>query len=130
MKINRKSGSSKLNMSVIFDYAKTVWRLYRYGKLEREKETRTSVRFFSKVGRFYTVGASGLLVNYTVSFLFGVVLSNLWYLYVTMIGIVFSMTSNFLLNKTWTFEDRDFNLKKTLRQYGLFLGFSTIGAAF
>jgi len=127
---NRKSGSSKLNMSVIFDYAKAVWKLYRYGKLEREKEKRVSVRFFSKAGRFYTVGASGLLVNYMVSFLFGVVLTNLWYLYATMIGIVFSMTSNFILNKMWTFEDRTFNLKKTFRQYGLFLGFSTIGAAF
>jgi dolichol-phosphate mannosyltransferase len=128
--INRKEGSSKLDTSVAMDYVKSLWKLYRYGKTIREKEKRVSVRFLSKAGRFYTVGASGLLVNYLVSFLFGVVLSNLWYIYATMIGIVFSMTSNFILNKVWTFEDRDFNLKKILRQYGLFLGFSGIGAIF
>jgi dolichol-phosphate mannosyltransferase len=128
--INRKEGASKLDTSVAIDYVKSLWKLYRYGKTIREKEKRVSVRFLSKAGRFYTVGASGLLVNYLVSFLFGVVLSNLWYIYATMIGIVFSMTSNFILNKVWTFEDRDFNLKKTLRQYGLFLGFSGIGAIF
>jgi len=128
--INREEGSSKLDGSVAIDYVKSLWKLYRYGKTIREKEKRVSVRFLSKAGRFYTVGASGLLVNYLVSFLFGVVLSNLWYIYATMIGIVFSMTSNFILNKVWTFEDRDFDLKKTLRQYGLFLGFSGIGAIF
>ena len=128
--INRKEGSSKLDVSIAIDYVKSLWKLYRYGKTIREKEKRVSVRFLSKAGRFYTVGASGLLVNYVVSFLFGVVLSNLWYIYATMIGIIFSMTSNFILNKVWTFEDRDFELKKTLRQYGLFLGFSGIGAIF
>ena len=128
--INRKEGSSKFDTSVAIDYVKSLWKLYRYGKTIREKEKRVSVRFLSKAGRFYTIGASGLLVNYLVSFLFGVVLSNLWYIYATMIGIVFSMTTNFVLNKVWTFEDRDFNLKKTLRQYGLFLGFSGIGAIF
>ena len=125
---NRKSGSSKLNISVTFDYLKAVWKLYRYGKYVREKEKRTSVRFLSKAGRFYTVGASGLFVNYLVSFLFGVVLSNLWYLHATMVGIIFSITSNFVLNKVWTFEDRDFNARKTARQYSLFLSFSGIGA--
>ena len=125
---DRKSGSSKLNMSVAFDYLKAVWKLYRYGKSIREKEKRISVRFISKAGRFYTVGASGLFVNYLISFLFGSVLSNLWYLYANMIGIIFSITSNFILNKVWTFEDRDFNAKKTARQYSLFLGFSGIGA--
>jgi len=125
---NRTFGQSKLGKSVIFDYVKSVWRLYRYGKTTKER--RTSVRFLSKAGRFYTVGASGLLVNYVVSFLFGAVLSNLWYVYATMIGIMFSMTSNFILNKIWTFEDRDMNLNKTLKQYGSFIAFSGIGAIF
>ena len=125
---DRKTGTSKLDKSVIFDYLKSVWRLYRYGKSTRER--RTSVRFLSKAGRFYTVGASGLLVNYLVSFLFGAVLSNLWYIYATMIGITFSMTSNFILNKIWTFEDRNTSVRRTLIQYGTFLAFSSIGAAF
>ncbi len=125
---DRKSGKSKLDKTVILDYGKSVWKLYRYGK--PVKEGRASVRFLSKAGRFYTVGASGLLVNYLVSFLFGAVLSNLWYIYATMIGIVFSMTSNFVLNKLWTFEDRNTTAKRTLVQYITFLAFSSIGAAF
>ncbi|MGI0087686.1 MAG: glycosyltransferase [Nitrosotalea sp.] len=126
--IDRREGTSKLDAAVILDYTKSVWKLYRYGKTVRER--RTSVRFLSKAGRFYTVGASGLLVNYLVSFLFGTVLSNLWDIYATMIGIVFSITSNFFLNKVWTFEDRDMGVHKTLRQYGSFLAFSGIGAGF
>ncbi len=43
-------------------------------------------------------------------------------------GIVFSITSNFFLNKYWTFEDRDFSTKRTIPQYGKFAGFSSIGA--
>ena len=38
------------------------------------------------------------------------------------------MTTNFLLNKTWTFSDKDFTLIKTLKQYGKFVGFSSLGA--
>lgn len=125
---DRREGTSKLDAAVIFDYTKSVWKLYRYGRSIRER--RTSVHFLSKAGRFYTVGATGLLVNYLVSFLFGAVLSNLWYIYATMIGIMFSMTSNFILNKIWTFEDRDMNIKRTLLQYASFVLFSGIGAIF
>jgi dolichol-phosphate mannosyltransferase len=128
--IDRTAGSSKMDISVGVDYLKSVWKLYRYGKSVKINERRTSVHFLSKAGRFYTVGASGLLVNYFVSFMFGAVLSNLWYIYATMIGIVFSMSTNFILNKIWTFEDRNFALKRTLMQYVLFLGFSGIGAVF
>jgi dolichol-phosphate mannosyltransferase len=128
--INRATGSSKMDFPVCVDYLQSVWRLYRYGQSVKVTERRTSVHFLSKAGRFYTVGASGLLVNYFVSFMFGAVLSNLWYIYATMIGIIFSMSSNFILNKIWTFEDRKFDQKRTLVQYVLFLGFSGIGAVF
>lgn len=123
---NRKSGSSKLDASVGLDYIRAVWKLYRYGRVTREK--RTSVHFMSKAGRFYTVGASGLVVNYLTAFIFGTLLSSLWYLHANMVGIIFSVTSNFILNKIWTFEDKDFGTKKTIKQYGLFAGFSGIGA--
>jgi dolichol-phosphate mannosyltransferase len=125
---NRAAGASKLDSSVVFDYFRAVWRLYRYGRSIVQGEKRASVRFLSKAGRFYTVGATGLLVNYLASLLFNAVVPDLWYLYATLIGILFSMTSNFLLNKIWTFEDRDFNAKKTAIQYGMFLGFSSLGA--
>jgi dolichol-phosphate mannosyltransferase len=125
---NRKSGSSKLDASVITDYIRAVWRLYRYGNSQREKERRLSVRFLSKAARFYTIGASGVFINYIMSLLSGSVMPDLWYLHASIIGIITSMTSNFFLNKMWTFEDMDFSMRKTLAQYGLFLGFSTIGA--
>ena len=126
---NRRGGESKLDSSVTFDYFKAVWSLYRYGKSLEVKEKRSSVRFLSKAGRFYTVGASGLIVNYMVSLLFSsVIISQVWYLYSTIIGILFSMTSNFFLNKIWTFEDKDFSIRHTLKQYGLFAGISMLGA--
>jgi dolichol-phosphate mannosyltransferase len=38
------------------------------------------------------------------------------------------MTSNFFLNKVWTFEDRSFEKKRTMMQYFMFMGLSSIGA--
>jgi len=125
---NRTVGTSKLDSTVMFDYFRAVLRLYRYGRRVAHGEKRASVRFLSKAGRFYTVGATGLIVNYLSSLLFNSALPELWYLYSTIIGIGLSMTSNFFLNKIWTFEDRDFNAKKTAIQYGMFLGFSSLGA--
>ena len=125
---DRKFGSSKVSTSTAIDYAKSVWKLYRYGKSLQREEKRSSVRFLSKAGRFYTVGASGLGVNYLISFLFASGSSDLWYLHANMIGIVVSMTTNFILNKIWTFEDKDFSTKNTLEQYGKFVGFSSLGA--
>ena len=125
---NRRIGNSKLDAGVMFDYLRAVLSLYRYGKSIRQKERRTSVRFLSKAGRFYTVGASGLFINYIASLLFNTLAPNLWFLYSTIIGILISMTSNFFLNKIWTFEDRKFNLKETGIQFGMFMGFSSLGA--
>jgi dolichol-phosphate mannosyltransferase len=138
---DRKSGQSKMNFNVILDYAGAVWQLYRYGqksnrRTQKKQEERKSVLFLSKASRFYTVAASGLLINYLVSFLLaGNVaysvksLSNLWYLQATLIGIIISITSNFFLNKIWTFEDSDFSVVKTLRQYCSFAGISAVGAS-
>jgi len=125
---DRTRGSSKLDSSTMLDYVKSVWKLYRYGHTAKVSDTRTSVRFISKAGRFYTVGASGLLVNYIISLLFADVIIDFWYIHATIIGIIVSMSSNFILNKMWTFEDRNFEAKKTLAQYGKFVGFSSLGA--
>ncbi len=125
---NRKFGSSKLNSSTILDYIKSVWKLYRYGKLEENNETRNSVKFFSKAGRFYTIGATGFAINYLISLLFSGGLTEIWYLYANILGIIVSMTSNFVLNKWWTFGDRNFTFKKTISQYSKFAVFSSFGA--
>ena len=84
---DRKSGESKLDFNVVFDYAKSVWYLYRYGRksnkgiIQNKEAKRNSVLFISKAGRFFTVAASGLLLNYLVSFLLSNgILASLWYL--------------------------------------------------
>jgi len=125
---DRKFGSSKVTLSTAFDYAKSVYKLYRYGKSLSKQEKRSSVRFLSKAGRFYTVGASGFVINYLISILFTGGISDLWYLHANIIGITISMTTNFILNKIWTFEDKDFSTKATIKQYSKFVGFSTLGA--
>ncbi|MFB5598273.1 MAG: glycosyltransferase [Nitrosopumilaceae archaeon] len=125
---DRKFGSSKLGLSTITDYAKAVWKLYRSGKNMANQEKRTSIRFLSKAARFYTVGASGLGVNYLISLLFASGVTELWYLHANLIGIFTSMTSNFFLNKSWTFEDKDFKPRKTISQYVKFISFSSLGA--
>jgi len=124
---DRKFGSSKLDSKIAIDYIKSMWKLYRYGQTNN-KEKRKSVGFISKAARFFTVGASGILVNYLVSLFSSSVNPELWFIHATLIGIISSMTSNFILNKHWTFEDRDWSIKKTLVQYGKFIGLSSIGA--
>ena len=115
-------------------YVKSIVHLYRYGPKRTESREavgyRKSVKFLSKAGRFYTVGASGLLVNYLVSTIISNgAISHLWYMHGTFIGILVSIVSNFFLNKLWTFEDRDFSLGRTIKQFSLFLLISSFGAA-
>lgn len=130
--VNRKQGESKMDLSVISDYLKAVWILYRYGHRSRQTfqlVPRKSVSFLSKAGRFYTVGASGLALNYAISSsLANGLIANFSYINATSVGIMCSLTSNFLLNKRWTFEDKDFSPWRLLKQYGMFAGFSSIGA--
>lgn len=123
--MDRRAGSSKLGPAVMADYITDVWRLYRQGSTIRER--RASVSFLSKAARFFTVGASGLGVNYLASLLFADIV-NMWYLHASLIGIALSITSNFVLNKAWTFGDRDFAPKKTAIQYAKFVLFSSAGA--
>jgi len=128
----RKYGHSKLDLKVLVDYTKAVWSLYKYGRKSQKRlestEHRRSVLFLSKAARFFTVGASGLVINFSVSFLLSNgALANFWYVQATAIGIAVSITTNFLLNKIWTFEDKRFSVLYTLKQYGLFLIFSSLG---
>ena len=125
---NRKFGSSKLDSSTVIDYFKSVWKLYKSEKIKTTNEKRNSVRFLSKAARFFTVGASGLAVNYVISMLFTSGLTDFWYVHANVFGIIASISTNFILNKVWTFEDRDFSRKKTLSQYGKFSVFSSLGA--
>ncbi|MBA2268801.1 MAG: GtrA family protein, partial [Nitrosopumilus sp.] len=81
-----------------------------------------------KAARFYTVGASGFVLNYLVSILLSNgILGSYGYLQATAVGIAVSVTTNFLLNKFWTFEDKNVNLARFVRQYGMFIGCSSLG---
>ena len=129
---DRKYGQSKLDLPTIFDYLRAVWKLYRYGRKSKRQDTqsekRRSVRFISKAARFYTVGASGFFLNYILSVLLSNgVIGNLGYLQATAIGIAVSVTTNFLLNKFWTFEDKNIEATRFLKQYGMFVGCSSLG---
>ena len=129
---DRKYGQSKLDLPTIFDYLKAVWKLYRYGRKSKRQDTqsekRKSVRFISKAARFYTVGASGFVLNYILSILLSNgVLGNLGYLQATAVGVAFSVSTNFLLNKFWTFEDKNIEATRFLKQYGMFVGCSSLG---
>lgn len=127
----------KINFNRILNYSSAAWHLYRYGRKSKEaqndtdiveQKTHKSILFLSKAGRFFTVGASGFLINYVVSFLLANVVSNVWYLHATLVGILVSITTNFLLNKVWTFEDRDFSIRHFFRQYVCFLALCSLGA--
>ena len=133
-----KSSAKKLSTDRIMSYSKAVWHLYLYGRnsdrlqsdIDRqEQKSHKSVLFLSKAGRFFTVGASGLIINYLVSILLSNTVPNIWYIHATFVGIIVSISSNFVLNKVWTFEDWDFSFKHFLRQYGLFLLLCSFGAA-
>lgn len=123
---DRELGKSKMSIGVLVNYCRAVWRLYRHGGAA---EPRASVRFFSKAGRFYTVGATGLLANYMISLMLTQQIPEFWYLHASILGWYGSMTSNFVLNKIWTFRDRNFAFKRTTAQYAKFAGFSSLGAA-
>ena len=116
---DRITGKSKMDYKATINYVQSVWKLYRHGKKANlnSLDEKNSIKFFSKAGRFFTVGASGLLVNYLVSILLSSgLLAKLWYMESTFIGIIASITSNFILNKLWTFGDRDFSPKHLVKQ--------------
>lgn len=136
---DRQSGKSKMNYNVIMNYAEAIWQLYRHGQKSGQVEiseriNKKSVLFISKAGRYYTVGLSGLIINYIVSFLLANdvansirLLSNVWYLEASILGVAISSTSNFFLNKYWTFEDKRFDVGVTARQFVSFIAVSAIG---
>ena len=99
------------------------------GMAAKQKIVRQETLFalYPKHLDFYTVGASGLLINYLASLMFLDSTMNFWYIHATTIGIIISMSSNFILNKIWTFGDRSFEARKTVIQYGKFVGFSSLG---
>ena len=75
--------------------------------------------------KYYLVGASGVLVNLGILFILTEFVG-LWYLLSSTIAIYVSITTNFLLNKTWTFKDTVIKQDGFL-MYGKFIGVSLVG---
>ena len=91
-------------------------------------EQRRSNRFslFAKHAfQYYLVGASGVFVNLGILFALKEYVG-FWYLLSSAIAIYVSMTTNFILNKTWTFKD-SIATQRTLFMYGKFIGISFVG---
>ena len=95
--VNRRRGNSKLSKSAIISslhfIAMTFWR--------RQVRALDRKRFL----RFCAVGASGVLVNEGILWLFTEGFG-LFYLYAAIVSIEASIISNFILNNMWTFSDR------------------------
>lgn len=93
---------------------------------DQEKGSRLSI-FAKHAAKYYAVGASGVLVNLGLLFYLTEYVG-LWYFLSYTIAISISITSNFLLNKIWTFRD-SINSQRTLVMYGKFVGVSILGMA-
>jgi len=75
--------------------------------------------------KYYAVGTSGVLVNLGLLYFLTEFLG-LWYFLSYVIAISVSITSNFTLNKFWTFNDSK-NSQKTILMYIKFVSVGLVG---
>jgi dolichol-phosphate mannosyltransferase len=91
---------------------------------EQRRSSRISL-FAKHAFQYYLVGASGVFVNLGILFALKEYVG-LWYLLSSAIAIYASITTNFILNKTWTFKD-SMAIQRTLFMYGKFIVISFVG---
>ena len=90
----------------------------------QDRQSRFSL-FAKDALKYYLVGASGIVVN--LGILYGLTeFAGLWYLLSSSIAIYISITTNFLLNKTWTFKNTMVK-QRGFFMYGKFIGVSLVG---
>ena len=79
-----------------------------------------------EISKFYIVGALGLFINYFVSLYF---FNNfhLDHIQSNIFGIIVSISSNFFLNKIWTFNDKNLKYNIVLKQYIKYSLFNSVG---
>jgi dolichol-phosphate mannosyltransferase len=120
---------SEFSGVLLRDSLKKSWNIYVHGVIKNKQiasSDRTSFMFTA--GRYFTVGACGLVINYAISYMLSTVLNGEYdYVYAVSLGIIISINSNFFMHKIWTFEDKNFALTRFLKQYGLFLTISSLG---
>ena len=78
---------------------------------------------FLQLIKFCIVGGSGLVVDFGITYIFKELLKVNRYV-ANSIGFVCAATTNYILNRLWTFQSTD---PQITRQYLLFLGISLIG---
>ncbi len=93
---------------------------------DQEKGRRFSL-FAKQAAKYYAVGASGILVNLGLLFYLTEYVG-LWYFLSYTLAISASITSNFILNKFWTFRD-SLNSQRTIVMYVKFVSVSILGMA-
>ena len=91
---------------------------------EHDRSSRVSL-FAKHAFKYYVVGISGVLVNLGILYVLKEY-AGLWYLVSSAIAIYISMTTNFFLNKAWTFNDTGVK-QSTSFMYVKFIGISIIG---
>lgn len=91
---NREHGKSKLSAREYRNYLSHLLGLYFYKKS-------SPCQFF----KFCLVGGLGVLVNLGILYS-SVEFLGVWYIFAAMLAFVGAVSSNFILNKIWTFEDR------------------------
>jgi len=93
---------------------------------DQEKGSRLSL-FAKQAAKYYAVGASGVLVNLGLLFYLTEYVG-LWYFLSYTLAISASISSNFILNKFWTFGD-SINSQRTIVMYVKFVSVSLLGMA-
>jgi len=94
-----------------------------------QEKKKVYVSFLSKIICFALIGGSGFFINYFISYLFSSgIIVNWWYIHASMLGIGVSMTSNFILNKIFTFKETNYNPSHVFKQYLFYILFTVIGA--
>ncbi len=93
---------------------------------DQEKGSRLSL-FAKQAAKYYAVGASGVLVNLGLLFYLTEYVG-LWYFLSYTLAISASISSNFILNKFWTFGD-SINSQRTMVLYVKFVSVSLLGMA-
>ncbi len=93
---------------------------------DQEKGSRLSL-FAKQAAKYYAVGASGVLVNLGLLF-YLTEFVGLWYFLSYTLAISASISSNFILNKFWTFRD-SINSQRTIVMYVKFVSVSLLGMA-
>lgn len=93
---------------------------------DQDKGSRLSL-FAKHAAKYYAVGASGILVNLGLLY-YLTEYGSLWYFLSYALAISVSITSNFILNKFWTFRD-SIDSQKTIVMYVKFVSVSLVGMA-